>query len=87
MVNRWRALPPYTRMWVAGIVVCWAFIVLELILGAIFGHTRAWPPIFRTMIVIVVVTAATFWMLGTIRAVRFLRAKRRQRTSGSSSPA
>jgi hypothetical protein len=33
MVNRWRALPPPTRMWVVGGAVWFPLILLELVLG------------------------------------------------------
>jgi hypothetical protein len=65
MVNRWRALPPPTRMWVMGGVIWFPLIPLELVLGMVFGGTRAWTPIFVTLIVIGVVTGGTFWVLGT----------------------
>ena len=84
MVNRWRALPPHTRMWVMGGVVWFPLILLELVLGILFGGTRAWTPISVSLIVIGVVTGGTFWVLGAMRAVRLVRASRQQSTSGSS---
>jgi hypothetical protein len=84
VVNFWRALPPPTRMWVAGGVVWFPLILLELVLGIIFGGTHAWRPIFVSLIVIGVVTGGTFWVLGTIRAVRLVRASRQRSMSGSS---
>ena len=84
MVNRWRALPPHTRMWVAGGVVWFPLILLELVLGILFGSTRAWTPIFVSLIVIGVVAGGTLWMLGAMRAVRMVRASRQQSMSGSS---
>jgi hypothetical protein len=83
MVNRWRALPPPTRMWVMGGAVWLPLILLELVLGILIGGTRAWTPIFVSLIVIGVVTGGTFWVLGVMRAVRLVRAERRQSTSGS----
>jgi hypothetical protein len=83
MVNRWRALPPPTRMWVMGGVIWFPLILLELVLGILVGGTRAWTPIFVSLIVIGVVTGGTFWVLGAMRAVRLVRAGRRQGTSGS----
>jgi hypothetical protein len=84
MVNRWRALPPPTRMWVMSGVVWFPLILLELVLGSLVGGTRAWTPIFVSLIVIGVVTGGTFWVLGAMRAVRLVRARRRQGTLGSS---
>jgi hypothetical protein len=84
MVNRWRALPPHTRMWVMGGAVWFPLILLELVLGILPGGTRAWTPIFVSLIVIGVVTGGTFWALGTMRAVRLVRGRRRQSTPGSS---
>lgn len=84
MVNRWRTLPPPTRMWVVGGVVWFPVILLELVLGVLIGGTRAWTPIFVSLIVIGVATGGTFWVLGAMRAVRLVRARRRQSTPGSS---
>ncbi len=83
MVNRWRAMPPPTRMWVMGGAVWLPLILLELVLGILVGGTRAWRPIYVSLIVIGVVTGGTFWVLGVMRAVRLVRARRRQSTSGS----
>jgi hypothetical protein len=52
MVDRWRALPPPTRMWVVGGLVWFPLILLELVLGILVGGTRAWTPIFVSLIVI-----------------------------------
>ncbi len=84
MINHWRALPPPTRMWVVGGVVWFPLILLELLLGILVGGTRAWTPIYVSLIVIGAVTGGTFWVLGAIRAVRLVHARRRQSTSGSS---
>jgi hypothetical protein len=70
MVNRWRALPPHTRMWVMGGAVWLPLILLELVLGILVGSTRAWTPIFVSLIVIGVVTGGTCWVQGAMRAVR-----------------
>jgi hypothetical protein len=83
MVNRWRALPPHARMWVMGGAVWFALILLELVLGILVGGTRAWTPIFVSLIVMGVVTGGTCWVLGAMRAVRLVRARRRQSTPGS----
>ena len=77
MVNRWRALPPPTRMWVMGGLVWFPLILLELILGIFVGGTRAWTPIWVSLLVIGVVTGGTFWTLGAMRAVQLVRARRR----------
>jgi hypothetical protein len=70
-------------MWIAGGLVWFLLIMLELLLGIFFGSTHAWTPIFVPLIVIGVMTGGTFWMLGTMRAVQLVRAGRRQSTSGS----
>jgi hypothetical protein len=85
MINRWRALPPHTRMWVMGGVVWFPLMLVELVLGILFGGTRAWTPIYVSLIVIGVVTGGTFWVLGAMGAVRLVPA-RRQQTASDSSP-
>jgi len=71
-------------MWVMGGAVWFPLLLLELVLGILFGGTRAWTPIFVSLIVIGVVTGGTCWVLGAMRAVRLVRASRQQSTSGSS---
>lgn len=78
MVNRWRALPPPTRMWVMGGLVWFPLILLELVLGILVGGTRAWTPIWVSLLVIGAVTGGTFWTRGAMRAVRSLRGPARQ---------
>lgn len=83
MVNRWRALPPPTRMWLMGGAVWFPIIVLELVLGILVGGTRAWTPIWVSLLVIGVVTGGTCWVLGVIRAVQLVRARSQRGTPGS----
>jgi hypothetical protein len=86
MLNRWRAKPPFTRMWIACGVVWLPLLLLEAILGLILGHTREWDTVFVSLVVIGGVTSGTFWVLGVIRFVQFARAKRLGNASNTASP-
>jgi hypothetical protein len=64
-------------MWVMGGLVWFPLILLELVLGILVGGTRAWTPIWVSLLVIAAVTGGTFWTLGAMRAIRLVRARRR----------
>jgi hypothetical protein len=73
MHNLLRTMPPYTRMWVMGAIALMLVVLLELILGLFFGHSREWTAIWVSLLVIGATIGAIFWVVGVIRAVRFAR--------------
>jgi hypothetical protein len=72
----WRALPRSRRLWLMSGLIWLPAVLLIIILGPVFGHTRHWTAVYLSIAVIAFVIGMIFWALGTIRLVQEARARR-----------
>lgn len=76
MRSRWRALPRSRRLWVISGLPVVPAILLIVLLGLIYGHTRYWTVIYVSIALAGFIIGMITWLIGTIRAVQELRAHR-----------